>query len=144
MRSSSVLALVELVVAHAVDVEADLVHRLDRRLVVEQRRDSGLAPIRSPADDHEAVLAPLQPRTWVAKYSTPPARRVAAGGRGRWTLAGGGLELAVEVVEAEELDVHVFSALGLRLAPGTAMASAASANPRMRAPLRACEICMKL
>ena len=30
---------VELVVAHAVDVETDEVHRLDRRLVMEQRRD---------------------------------------------------------------------------------------------------------
>ena len=38
MRSSSVGALIELVVADGVDVEADRVHRLDGRLVVEQRR----------------------------------------------------------------------------------------------------------
>jgi hypothetical protein len=39
MRISSVDALVELVVAHRADLQADLVHQLDRRLVVERGAD---------------------------------------------------------------------------------------------------------
>ena len=42
-------ALVELVVADSADVHADRVQRLDRGLVVEERRHERLAPIRSPA-----------------------------------------------------------------------------------------------
>ena len=47
MRLSSPVALVELVVADRGDLQADLVHRLDRRLVVERADSSGEAPIRS-------------------------------------------------------------------------------------------------
>ena len=55
IRRSSCAALVELVVPHGVEVEPDLVHRLDRRLVVEERRQERRGPDQVAGRDHQRV-----------------------------------------------------------------------------------------
>ena len=69
-------ALVELVVADAVEVEAEQVQRLDRRLVVEQRREErrGADEVAGRDDDACSGSSSLSSLTCVARYSTPPAR----------------------------------------------------------------------
>ncbi len=82
---------------------------------------------------------------WVQPVWTPlVADRVAAADLDRARRIRG--EVAVEVVDREELDLLVLRVRDLpwAWAPGAAMASAVSASPRMRAPLRACEICIEL
>ena len=178
-------ALVELVVADRVEVEADLVHRLDRGLVVEQRRHerrcadqvaggddeavavprlelpdvlgevggaagrhrasrrdrrdvrsspilfmasivgsswnsadiSGEAPIRSPAETTRLLRLPASScRTCSAKYAAPPAGIAVAPWRRRDEPAAARrrLQVAVEVVEAQQLHVHGLEPLGPR------------------------------
>ena len=101
-------ALVELVVAHRVEVEPDAVHRLDRRLVVEERRQQrrGADQVAGRDDQRVAVLALLLAQ--VRGQELRPARGHRRGaGRRRDRAGRGRLEMAVEVVQAEQLDLHV-------------------------------------
>ena len=98
-------ALVELVVAHGVEIEAHPVHRLDRRLVVEQRGHERAGADEVARRDGERVARAL------------PAQRAdrrgevlsAAGGDGRGAGLLGDrarrvrLEVAVEVVDGQDL-----------------------------------------
>ena len=152
-------ALVELVVADADDVEADRVHRLDRRLVVEERRDE-----RARADQ---VACADRDRVRVRRPQPLDVRgEVGDAARRHGLLRPAGLHAAGELMGLQQPTWIVPGVFGARcpcrsliasswtclsfafsfLAGSAwatwATASAASASPRMRAPLRAREICM--
>ena len=148
MRSSSVDALVELVVAHGVEVEPDLVHGLDRRLVVEQRRQQ-----RAGADQ---VAGRRRSACWGSRWRAcaagwrgrprrPRGRRTAGDLRDATAVPVGGSRLPWKSLMPSSWTETSFDGLAA-CAAGTAIASAASAasaSPRMRAPLRVCEICIR-
>src|SRR5690606_20364282 len=104
-------ALVELVVADGVEVEPDHVHRLDRRLVVEEGRHERAGPDQVAGRDHDRVAVGGLERGDVAGqvgdaagvHGADPAARA----RGR-------LEVPVEVVEGEDLDLDLAAVLHLR------------------------------
>ena len=104
MRRSSVGALVELVVADRVQVQADHVHGLDGRLVVEERRQQRARADEVTGRDDERVAVRLGERTHVGREVLG-----AACVHGADTAAGAGrrLEVSVEVVEGEELDLDL-------------------------------------
>ena len=84
-------AVVELVIADGIEVEADAVHGLDGRLVMEQRRQQ-----RARADQ----VARRHHR--VQRVRGPQA--VDDGGQARHArIAAGGFEIAVEIVEGDQL-----------------------------------------
>jgi hypothetical protein len=102
-------ALVELVVAHGVHVEAEDVHRLDRRLVLEERRHE-----RARADEVAAGDRERRPRVRRAQavevgVEVRPRRPRASRAVGQRDRAAR-FEVAVEVVEREELDVELLAA----------------------------------
>src|SRR6188768_2459193 len=98
-------ALVELVVAHGRDVETERVQRLDRRLIVESRGDQRAgADVVAGRDLERSIgvrrLKGLDLRGQVfhaAREGRPDETR----GPRRW------LQVAVEVVDRQQLDVHV-------------------------------------
>ena len=103
-------AFVELVVADRADVEADRVQRLDRRLVVEERRQQ-----RAGADE---VAGGHDQRVAVAALERADVRREVLGAAGGHAHLGGAqpagdrprrvrLEVAVEVVDPEQLDLDL-------------------------------------
>jgi hypothetical protein len=92
-----VLAFVELMVADRIEVDADAVHRLDRRLVLEQAEVSGLAPIMSPADTTACSgFCAFNSLMRVEKRVTP----------GLLPEPSNGLDVAVEVVEGDQLHLE--------------------------------------
>jgi hypothetical protein len=93
-------ALVELVVADRVDVEAELVHRLDRRLVVEERRQQRARPdeVAGGDDDRAPRVARLERLDVRGQVLDPAGRRPV-------DEAARGLEVAVEVVDPDDLHV---------------------------------------
>ena len=105
MRRSSVGALVELVVADGVEVEPDLVHRLDRGLVVEQRREDRAGADQVARGDHDRVgVRRLQVRR-CAWRGTRHRRRASVPTLP--LLPVGGQQVAVEVVESEDLHLDL-------------------------------------
>jgi hypothetical protein len=102
-------ALVELVVSDRVEIEPDLVHRLDCRFVVEERRQQrrGADEVTGREDQRVPVLGLPGPQVRGQVLGS-------AGGHARRRRVGGdrsgprGLEVPVEVVEAEQLDLDVF------------------------------------
>ena len=100
------------------DVEPDLVHGLDRRLVVVERRDqrAGADQV-AGGDDAASCAAPLELAHVAGEDRGAAGGRVGScGGGGRRRIdadaAGrGGLEVPVEVVEGQQLDLHVLGLL---------------------------------
>ena len=98
--------LVELVVADRRDVEPDHVHRLDRGLVVEERGEQRAAAHEVAGGDHERMAGALAQR--------PDVRGEVLGAAGREALVLPAhdrarrrrLQVAVEVVDPEQLDAH--------------------------------------
>ena len=101
-------ALVKLVVADGVEVEPDLVHRLDRGLVVKERREQRRCADQVPGGHNESVLVlgflEAQVRGQILGATRGHARR----GRVQRDRPGrGGLEVPVKVVEAEQLNLDL-------------------------------------
>jgi len=100
--------LVELVVADGVEVEPDLVHGLDRRLVVEERRQQ-----RRGADqvtggyDHRVAVVGREVAHVRGEVLGPTGRNARGAGIGSDRAGRGGFEVPVEVVEPDQLDLHV-------------------------------------
>jgi hypothetical protein len=113
-----VAALVELVVADRADVEAEPVGDLDRRLVVEPARDQ-----RRRADHVAGVDAdrPAGQRRGV-EMGVEPGRAADAGTRR--------LEVAVEVVDAKQPELHDSRALALRAVPRRRVGAGGEADQR--------------
>ena len=98
-------ALVELVVPDAVVVEAHEVHGLDRRLVVEDRRDEGRGTDHVTRRHEQRVLRVRRLEVaHVAARGTPTPPAGVAPMRPPELVGVRRPELAVEVVEAEDLD----------------------------------------
>jgi hypothetical protein len=101
-------ALVELVVAHGVQVEADRVHCLDRRLVVEQAGQQRAGSDDIARRDHDRVLVGLLERAHMGGEVLGPA---GVDGADPATRAGWRLDVAVEVVQRQDLDFDLRSVL---------------------------------
>ena len=102
-------------VAHGVEVEAHLVHGLDRRLVVEQRRQQRAGADQVAGRDGQGVGVLLAQRAQLVGEVDGAARgdgRTAGNLRDETAATGGGLEVAVEVVDAKQLDGDVLRWLG--------------------------------
>jgi hypothetical protein len=98
-------ALVELVVAHAGDVEAHGVERLDRRLVLEQAgHDRARADEVAGGDGHAVPLAGAQGVELRGQVGRAAVQRGAGAGEGR-VAARGRLDVPVVVVERQDLQV---------------------------------------
>ena len=118
-------ALVELVVADAGDVEPERVHRLDGRLVVERRRRaagwrrSGRRQRWSASGRGPGAPAPGASRGTRRRPPSAPRRavRLEPGHRARRSC--GRLEVAVEVVDGEQLDVLVPLVAGIVTGPAS-------------------------
>ena len=98
-------APIELVVADRVELQADVVERLHRRLVEEQGRDQrrGTDEV-AGTDDHVQRVLCLQPRHVAGDVLRATDRRSLRGGdRGVDAEGAGRLEIAVVVVEADDL-----------------------------------------
>ena len=88
---------------------------------------------------------PRRPSRWTSSCSASTTSTATCSRLPPADAAGGKrLQVTVEVVDGEQLDVLDLAPWRFAWAAGTTMASAVSAKPRMRAPLRAREICMKL
>ena len=105
--------LIELVVADRVEVEADEVHRLDRRFVVEQRRQQRTGTDQVTCRHHRRVALLIE-RPDVARQVLRAARRDGVGVRRRVGARvprrrvddeAKRLEGAVEVVDGDDLDI---------------------------------------
>ena len=114
-----VLALVELVVAHRREVDTDLVQRLDGRLVEEQRRDQWRRADEVTGSDHHRVLVGgLHPRD-IGRQVLRTAHRIACRTRHQVdTKVAGRFEVAVVVVDADDLDGDRLLGSGARLHGG--------------------------
>jgi len=146
------VALVELVVAHRRDVEAEVVHRLDGRLVVEGRRQERRGADDVPGGHREGVRMTFTSLLQVSGQVLDPSGVDGVRGDGEravrvlhLSVAVGDddlprgparrLEVSVEVVERQELDVHgrpVAGRLGRTARGGHARAQA----PTAKAPIR--------
>lgn len=110
-------ALVELVVADARDVEVELVHRLDGGLVVEEPRQQRAGPDQVAGRGGDAVRVALPGGPQGRGEVLDAARVDLPRGAVRQVLrdlarrAGRGLQVAVEVVEGEQLHVDRAAAL---------------------------------
>jgi hypothetical protein len=102
-------ALVELVVADDADVE-DVVHRLDGRLVVVPAGDHRAAADQVPGRDDDRIgVLRLRPGEMRSQVGSTPGRPVAAAVRGAGGRADAqtvGFEVAMEIVDGENLGVH--------------------------------------
>ena len=133
-------AFVELVVADRAEVEAEHVHRLDRRLVMEERREQRARADEVAGRDDERCSCSVASSvlTCVARYSTPPATTVpirpaepAGGSRFPWK------SLNARSCTSTSCGTRPAPSGTRALAPGARIPSAAaSVNPRMIAFLK--------
>ena len=106
-------ALVELVVADGREVEPEQVHGLDRGLVVVERRQQRAAADQVARGDGQRVAVLALELAQVAAEDRGAARgdrrgsRPAGRGRGPDAARGRGLQVAVEVVDRQQLDLDV-------------------------------------
>jgi len=104
-------AVVELVVADAVEVQAQQVHRLDGRLVVEQRRDQRARAKDVAGRDDQRVRVRGLRRRHIARHLVDAARRHRRRVDVRAERARRD-EIAVEVVEGDQLDRRDLARVG--------------------------------
>jgi hypothetical protein len=122
-----VLTFVEFVVAHRVEVEPEQVHRLDRRLVVEERGIERAAADQVASRHHHAVRRLVAQAAHESRHVIDPARRHRqARARRRAAIDAvdvaaqaevGAVDVAVEVVEGDHAQAQ--RAPGVRACGGT-------------------------
>jgi hypothetical protein len=89
-------ALIELVIANGMDLEANQVHRLDRRLVVEKRRDEGRSADEVACGDDNRMAGAALRLAQVGRQEVGASDGLALPGTG-------GGKMSMEIIDRQDL-----------------------------------------